>query len=212
MGGSAVKRRLYWLASIIPITLILVSACSSAPPPRPSGPVTYETYVLAPDDIRYQSGGIILEHPRFSFDYPSSFVLLDVNRGRGASLSNPDYTQIYFSRSVPNKLADVIVVEVLKPGLSSMKDALGAADFEVKSHADANLKVRERSTKTAAGITAEYVAYSFEVPGPATRFIRFLAFDYKGFIWTIRLSCYEDSAQETALYFDRLVETFKFLE
>jgi hypothetical protein len=184
----------------------------------------YKAFAFGEDDVRFTIGGVILEHPLFTFEYPCSFGLVDINRFPDFVYSS-DVTAVDFTRYEEGNTfpEETIELRVHKPGIWGDTDAKTSVDNVIASDSGnpdyQNFQILERTVVNVDDIPAEYVTYSYHRPakegfGFSTqeRVIRFVAFDYEGFLWKLKMNCFVESAEETEPYFDHLIETFDIIK
>lgn len=213
----------WWILilSIVLIMLTFLSGCISSN----YDSVGYRVFSFSSDDIRFKlKGNIIHEHPLFIFEYPKSFTIINDD---DQILFNMRVTMVSFVRkpkgvneSLPNSSLSVSVHE---PGLWSDTDAETTVNNIITYNtADQKFKIFENHSINIAGMDAKYLSYSFHQPAtegfgyspipPYNETVKFICFDYKGFIWRACLNCLEEETQETGIYFTRLIDTFRILE
>jgi hypothetical protein len=203
------------------IALITSSGCSSSN----YNDSRYEVFNFSSDDIRFKlKGTLIHEHPLFTFEYPKSFAKINDD---DKILLNMRVTMVSFARktigaasSLPNSSLSVSVHE---PGLWNDTDAeTTVSNIITYQTANQEFRILENHPTYIAGIDAKYLSYSFHQPAregfgyspipPYNEVVKFICFDYKGFIWRSCLSCLEEESQETEIYFQRLMDTFQIIE
>jgi hypothetical protein len=211
-------KRWYYILNAIMVAVLMTMGCSNS-----ARNCSYKEFAFQKDDVRFRLGGVILEHPLFTFEYPQCFNLIDPN-----TMPDIEYdtrvTEVEFTRQGTGELKRIpvkssISVRVYKPGLYGDTDAKTAIENELSGYeADENFKGLERDSISVAGLSAEYVRFSisrlFRDRGSPThnRLVRLVAFDYAGFVWKIQLVCFEEEIQETQAYFDHLLDTFRILD
>jgi len=185
----------------------------------------YSMYTLNKDDIRFDMGGVILEHPLFTFEYPKCFGLVDINKFPDI-VYNTNVTHIQFHRDLEGIAGpyESINIWIHKPGTWLWEDANAKEAIDNKIVSDRNnpyhqdFQIHERETLNIAEIPAEYVMYSYYRPekegrgySPYSRTVRFVAFDYNNLIWKFQMDCFVESTEETEPYFQHIIVTFQFL-
>lgn len=204
---------------LIPLLAVLMTiGCSNS-----ARNCSYKEFALHKDDVRFRLGGVILEHPLFTFEYPQCFDLIDLNVLPDI-VYDTRVTEVRFTRQGTGELKllpvkSSIDVKVYKPGLYGDTDARAAIEKALSYYKDdENFKVLERKSISIAGLSTEYVSFSisrlFRDSSLYThnRLVRLVTFDYRGFVWKIELVCFEEEIQETQAYFDHLIDTFKIFE
>lgn len=211
-------KRWYYILNAIMIAVLMTTGCSNS-----AHNCSYKEFAFHKDDVRFRLGGVILEHPLFTFEYPQCFNLIDLNVLPDI-VYDARVTEVRFTRQGTGELKllpvfSSIDVKVYKPGLYGDTDARTAIEKELSYYEnDENFKVLERKSISVAGLSAEYVSFSTSMPysNPSipthNRLVRLVAFDYAGFVWKIELACFEEEIQETQAYFDHLLDTFRILD
>jgi hypothetical protein len=185
----------------------------------------YIIFNFKADDIRFKlKGTLIHDHPLFTFEYPSTFTKTN---NEDEILSNMRATLVSFERepkgsddSLPKTSLSVSVHE---PGLWSDTDAKTTINNIIAYHnSDSDFFIIERSTRNINGLKAEFLSYSYhqsarerfgDIPIPAYNgVVKFSCFDYQDLIWRIYLSCLEEEAPETEIYFQHILDTLQILE
>ena len=186
----------------------------------------YKLFAFKEDDIRIRViGGVILEHPLFTFEYPRCFELIDLNRMPDIAHYRSYVTDVTFLRRVEDKLffEEFISVVVHRPGVWGDTDAKTYINNVINMYSSPpdyeNFQLIQKTSINIDGLPAEYISFSYHTPTsegtsypPYDRVVRLVSFDYDGFLWKLRFDCYTESAEETELYFNHLIETFEFIE
>jgi hypothetical protein len=181
----------------------------------------YDAFSFKKDDIRFIMGGVMLEHPLFTFEYPANFILEDLNKMHDLKYDIRT-TEVGFSRhgTDNSKYLDesVINIQVFKPeyvGLPGVIDAKTGIEYTINAlNKSGNFKIMERGQKVVAGLSGEYIDFiSYSNIGNlrTDREIRTVYFDYKYFIWWVEMMSPLEVAQKERPYFEHLLQTFKFL-
>jgi hypothetical protein len=186
----------------------------------------YKTFAFKDNDWRFDVPAaattlytpVILEHPLFTFEYPSSFSSR-VTRG-GPMVKDPLITSVRFIRNEKGMVSrEEIYVEVKQLNRTEYQedtvaeevvDNVIARDSASSNHDD--LRILDRRTVTVNGIPAVSVAYTYLWSSEGDMVVMFAAFYHAGFIWQISQECYAENAEEAAVFFNHLLDTFQLLE
>ena len=200
------------LMKLLPLTLVALLffnfACN-----KPLGykPVIYKTYTLSANDISLA----LLNHPRFSLEYPSEFSLVDLDLpnppGEGAmpkviGMSMVEFTYLPADAELNVTIADPILVK------TSIDDQITEAN-----RIGTNVTIKKIMI---SGIEANYIEYTdshFLVYSEKTahKSVRTAIFEYSGLVWSILLVWhYPEHENEPAVlneYFSHVIDTFTIL-
>ena len=184
----------------------------------------YKTYTLKKDDVRFRLGGTVLEHPRFTFEYPNKFQLLDLNKAWDIEYQTR-ITLIEFHRQEPGEtIGSEIDVAVFKPELE-LDDFISTAFLNAvltttsTNYTISNLEILVEKTVTVSGIPADYYICKLgreiqngNEKAPSSYIFLLTYFEYADLRWEILLRSYEEYTKEMTTYFDHIIETFKILD
>jgi hypothetical protein len=180
--------------------------------------IMYKTYKMNQDDVRLK----LLNHPLYSFEYPDTYDLIDLNLPPPTDMGGPPMiyglSELSFNLETDYEKSQVgIGVEKRNIQFSDSHDKF----TNVVSTANAIGNNITISKIAVSGITAEYIEYYC----PRVAFlqgadikdthssVRMIVFDYQNLIWTIGM-IWTYAGQEPAnaqLFFHHIIETFKIL-
>jgi hypothetical protein len=221
------RRRLFniQLLALLSTLIFLVPCISCNIPPITVSPTTescsYKIFTLSNDDIRFKLDGYIFqEHPLYSFEYPGCY---DLVKGPGTDFGKR-VTVTMFTRDGQGelkKITDKSMINVRVMDLGQLNPLATIDDLISRQTSDQTFKVLERKSIEVNGIQAEYYAFRYTqaaVPFNYTTvpsyevLVRFACMDYKGFRWEIVFNGFEEEDQETSIYYQHLLDTFKILD
>jgi hypothetical protein len=171
--------------------------------------IGFNTYVLNENDIRYKLGGIVSEHPRFSFEYPRSFILNDLNKPRDIVGYNKNLTEVQFTRGEHGELESFLFVSIFKNDISDFS-SMPLLSFKGVLSMAPDVQTIETQEIPVAGVNGTLYIYSPKTESKA--FYQFCYFEYSGFNWLICLMSYQSLEGKVKSEFDHIINTFKFLD
>ena len=201
------------LILLLLLVILMAGGCNS------SSNITdcsYTIFTFPKDDFRFRDKtNIIHEHPLFSFEYPQCFGWANVN-----DVFNSDVTVLSFHRNGNSQReSSSIYVTVQRMGYDNEVDAKSVVENLISSVKEKkDFKIIDRKSIDIDNLAADYVSFYYFVPkqeGVEISYSNFgilAAFDYKGFIWKIRMGCPEKESQEITQYYEHLRKTFKILD
>ena len=182
------------------------------PPITETPGVMYKTYETRLDDVRFE----LLEHPRYRFEYPSIFNLVDINISWTPSVVGESRVEFSVQElGLPKPWLSVVIEE---PGIFEYLDAHGKLEqwYSFEHRFTDNTSI---GTASVNGLLAEYLKSFADIgesrPYPAHQAsARTVVFDYAGLIWEIRLTWdyHGSEPPEVEGYFNHIIETFEILE
>lgn len=202
------KTILILLAALFTAALLFSAGCDKT--------VTYKTFILKDYDKRL----LILDHPLYSFEYPSLFKFSDVTRpltDKNFAVIPVDTTEVS-SHYETNTCVSQLGVYVEKPYrfFPSAAEKFSAFIGAANSSGD-NITIKKI---TVSGIPADYIEYfrkskisTSDGVKDARKSTRCVIFEYVDLIWTISIdwNSVEPEPPEIRTYFDHVIETFKIL-
>jgi hypothetical protein len=208
------------LVTIFIALQILLIGCAPA-----STTNTYNTFYFKANNLRFKYGGISLEHPLFTFEYPSIFEPTGVETLNDFPPEPPTFvrwiTDVTFQRETHNIFYDSLGVDVYAFGAleyANSEDFINKYLSKMKREDPDNFKIIENISSTFQDIPATYLTYSYQTDNLSTkyysfssRYDRMVVFDYKGVFWKIYAFGDQNNSEEMNTYFQHLLDTFKFL-
>lgn len=202
---SGVKMNRVWqIAAVVMIIFaLLLSGCKQYDIVKTSG--EYHTFVM--------KGGLA----KFSFEYPSTYELADINSNRDGG---NDVT--LYGPYVQSAEETCITIHVGKPEDGQAGYLCYLEDFLRFEASSPEFKLLERFGVTVAGNPGEEVVCSYlnyrgneamakGIP-PAPFVDRQVMFNHDGLVWDIFMKGLESTAEADKAIFEHLLETFKILD
>jgi hypothetical protein len=218
---------LVFIASCNDITPAFTTSITSSPTDTPTITTIYEPLART-DDSAYKTFVSTNESIiHFSFQYPSSYILVDESKGK----NNPSLI-VHFSATIDNefgerayKYIDIWIRNYLDKwmGFPEAKTQMYKTISSLKSQYE-RFRLIEKNKAVVDGIEGWEIITRYAKPfykdtyhgwtSPAAMIIeRELFFDYKNMTWNIRLYTDEESYEEqTKADFEYVLRTFKFPE
>ena len=170
----------------------------------------YELYTLQPDDIRFEISAFTQQHPRYSFEYPRSFALIDWNKEDHFHTAD-NFTLVEFTRGESKKLMrSQLYVMVFNNELDSYKiDPFGAIHFMVEDE-PINDSI-EKVEVTVVDVPAQLFIRSAQNENTVNYYLVAL-FEHSGFNWAICLFGYNEHAEELNEYLSHILDTFTIID
>jgi hypothetical protein len=179
----------------------------------------YKQFVLAADDIRFRIGTI--KHSRYSFEYPTIFNLVDLNKIPDVVMSG-QYTEVSFTHKEAGYPESVIYVDVMLPDYNNAVSASNLAN-DITNFAENEGYGLTSKPLSVSNINALYLKYYWHATTTTYGVANYIAheesnrivvFDYRGFIWRIGLNWNFNGDEPTEIEqdFQHIIDTFKILE
>jgi hypothetical protein len=181
----------------------------------------YQEFNSDRDSYIYEPLDLMNMHPTFTFNYHPSFQPT-------LSYRNENVTVASFLRDYPREpyLPEAFQIEVLIPDASGNTGSLAFMYKLITGNITDNISpdfqfgdvvILESGTIKIDGIAAEYVVYSYHwskfYGNPISRgvILRRASFSHAGYLWIFSMECYSENAEETEVYWNHLLDTFRFL-
>ncbi|MDD4924851.1 MAG: hypothetical protein PHF74_08540 [Dehalococcoidales bacterium] len=204
--------KLLVILAAVGIMMILSVSCDSS----------YEKYTLNKDDVSYLVPGDLVYELKFTLEYPIVYTMMLANSSKSAC-------SVMFIRDYPEGLfPEMIEIIVQKPSYSGRADSTAylydRVAENITSPDDNNTQIEdvrlvENREVIVDGISGLYTAYSYqwikfgtELPAPREATVRHAFFNHAGYDWILSMSAWGENTEETEVYFNHLLKTFKFQE
>jgi len=190
------------------------------------GSTDYATFVFDKYDLnyRYRADAQILMYviPQFTVEYPSSFEFRDAYSSKSACV-------VEFDRKYEREpyWSEQIQIEVYEPSYTGSTGHIAFQYNIVTGNYSGSLspdyqigdfRKVDSATVEIAGLPAKYEAYSFQWlrwsgnPISNGELIRRASFSHSGYTWVVSMETYLENAEETEVYWNHLLETFRFID
>lgn len=173
-----------------------------------SSSINYLTYEIKSDDIRFTWTNF----PRFSFDYPDNFHLLDINDATEVLVTTNRIEIEFIDTSGAFRQEITIFIEEPWPGYYENASELVENVLTQSNWPEGSLVIKN---VYVSGIGAHYIEFSLEPDQSGIQEKhRSVFFDYSGFIWQISMSTYSVYPEplEIQMIFDHIINSFAFFE
>ena len=171
----------------------------------------YEKYTLEKEDVRFKISEITSKHPRFSFEYPRSFNLIDLNKSYHIVDYGDNVTHVGFTRKESGRRIEsglFVAIFEHEPDKYNLMPLITLDWVLTKS---SGKSIVEEKDITVAEIPAKYYKCWLQVDNSLNLYL-ISYFEYLGFKWEICLLTYQENEDELTVEFERIIETFHFIE